>query len=238
MEGDERVEVASPPARTASQAMGEVAVVLGLGLGLFLFAAFASLATRPAHVITFGTGEMLETLAIEVIAAALLVPWLARRGWTLAAITPPPSPRDVMSGFGVALLAYVAYVLSWITWSTFAPEMTRQAASLEFTGTVAFSVAAVFSVVNPIFEEFLELGYTVTALQRFGAGTACVVSIMIRVAVHAYQGPMALIAILPDGIVLTLYYIRTRRLWPVIVAHVIFDALALGMLVHRGGVSA
>ena len=53
----------------------------------------------------------------------------------------------------------------------------------------------------------------------------------LRVSVHLYQGPLlAFVAILPLAIVMTWYYARTGRIWPVIVAHVITDAIGLGSL--------
>ncbi|MFN2564160.1 MAG: CPBP family intramembrane glutamic endopeptidase [Gemmatimonadaceae bacterium] len=109
----------------------------------------------------------------------------------------------------------------------------RQAAELRFTGTVSAPVAIAGAIINPFFEEFLFLGYGITAVERFGLRTAIVVSVALRTAIHAYQGAMALVGILPMAIVFTLYYVRTRRLWPVIVAHIIMDALGLGALVGR-----
>ncbi len=64
----------------------------------------------------------------------------------------------------------------------------------------------------------------------FGIRAAFVGSVLLRVAAHAYQGALGLIAILPVAVVLTLYFVRTGRLWPVIVAHVIQDAIALSLL--------
>jgi membrane protease YdiL (CAAX protease family) len=39
-----------------------------------------------------------------------------------------------------------------------------------------------------------------------------------------------LVAILPIGVVFTGYYVRTRRIWPVVLAHGFQDLLALGYL--------
>jgi uncharacterized protein len=52
-------------------------------------------------------------------------------------------------------------------------------------------------------------------------------STALRVAVHTYQGVLSLLVILPWGIVFTVYYLRTRRLWPLILAHALQDAIAL-----------
>jgi membrane protease YdiL (CAAX protease family) len=49
---------------------------------------------------------------------------------------------------------------------------------------------------------------------------------------HAYQGPLAVVTVVPIGILFTAYYLRTRRLWPVVVAHAFQDILALEILRH------
>ena len=64
----------------------------------------------------------------------------------------------------------------------------------------------------------------------FRSPIAFVVSVFFRVLAHAYQGKLALIAILPVALVLTWYFVRTGRLWPVIVAHIVQDAIALSVL--------
>jgi len=38
---------------------------------------------------------------------------------------------------------------------------------------------------------------------------------------------MAVIGILPLGLVFTYYFARSRRLWPAVVAHMIFDTIGL-----------
>ena len=65
------------------------------------------------------------------------------------------------------------------------------------------------------------------------AGAPVVGSVALGVAIHSYQGVLALTGILPIALVFTLYYVRTKRLWPVIVAHMLFDTLALLPVLKR-----
>jgi len=62
--------------------------------------------------------------------------------------------------------------------------------------------------------------------------TAAVISGTLRLSVHAYQGIYAVIGVLPIAIVFTIFYVKTRRVWPVIVAHIVIDAISLSRLVH------
>jgi membrane protease YdiL (CAAX protease family) len=93
-------------------------------------------------------------------------------------------------------------------------------------------VILVLSILNAVFEEFLWLAYGVTALERrIGRTRACALSVGFRTAIHAYQGGLAIVGVLPVGLVFTAYYAMSRRVWPVIVAHALQDALVLGSVV-------
>ena len=52
------------------------------------------------------------------------------------------------------------------------------------------------------------------------------VSVAIRLLYHLYQGAIA-IGVVPFGLIFALWYRRTGRLWPVIVAHALTDFAAL-----------
>ena len=100
----------------------------------------------------------------------------------------------------------------------------------EWTGRPHVAIVVAFVLFNALFEELLWLGLGLTALRRFGVAGAGVMSVGLRLLIHAYQGPLALVSIIPMGTVFTAYYIRSHRLWPVIIAHAFQDLLALGAL--------
>jgi len=56
---------------------------------------------------------------------------------------------------------------------------------------------------------------------------AVAISVAIRVSYHLYQGIPGLIAIVPMGLLFGIWFARTRQLWPLIVAHAIFDFVGL-----------
>lgn len=218
---------ALPEARLAARrgSVGELTVVFGLTVGLPLLLAIA--AGRLQVSFDFGQRRLLTTLVAECVLVALLWPWLAARGWAFRPIAGAPEPRDILRGFGVALLAYIAYYISAVTWISFSSTSYDALVAAVPTGSAAPWVVILTSVLNPVVEEFLWLGYGLTALSRYGARTSACISISLRLAVHAYQGIVALVGVLPLAIVFTLYYSRTKRIWPVIVAHMLFDAIAL-----------
>jgi uncharacterized protein len=206
----------------------EPLVVFGATVGLTLV---GSLLTHPMPATVAFTDRHLVSLVVEeAVLAALLVPWLVRRGWSPRAVAGAPEPLDVGRGVGVWLLAIGCYALTWILFAGLQPDAARAlAADDPFTGQPAGALAVIVgSVVNPVFEEFLWLGYGVTRLApRIGLRSAAALSVALRTSVHLYQGSWVVLAVLPLGVAFTWYYGRTRRLWPVVVAHVLCDAIGL-----------
>jgi membrane protease YdiL (CAAX protease family) len=187
-----------------------------------------------AGTVRFSNSRLGSTLAVELLIVATVGLWLWHRGWRPhRTATRPFVGRDVLRGLGVWVLALLAAQVSVNLWHLAAPAATAGALRTQIFGQPSFALIIPVSVVNAVFEEFLWLGLGVAALQRFGSGLAAAVSIALRTLVHAYQGPLAVLAILPIGVVFTLYYVRTRRLWPVVIAHGLQDFLALAALALR-----
>lgn len=167
--------------------------------------------------------EALMTLGIEAVFALILVPWLWWRGWRPGMLGAPSGPLDVPRGIVLWFLAYLALGVVFGLVSLFQKELVEPAVKVHLSDLVIVAV----SILNALFEELLWLAYGVTALaRRIGLRRACIASIVLRTAVHVYEGPLAVLGVLPIGIVFTVYFARTRRVWPVIVAHALQDAFA------------
>lgn len=208
----------------------EIATVFGVTVGgwLFLWVLKGSFISFD-----FGQARLLRTFVAEAIYVIALWPWLVARGWSFGAIAGAPHPVDIWRGFLLAIVAEAVSYFSAYTWVVFVPGSYEALLTASPVGTAAPWVIAVGAIINPVVEEFLWLGYGITALRRYGTRTAVVISIALRMLVHLYQGRVAFIGILPLAVVFTLYFVRTRRLWPVIVAHLLFDTVALLSVVRR-----
>ena len=208
----------------------EIALVLGVPVALFL-ASSVSWRLRGASGMMFTDRRLVVTLLIEAILAAGMVRYLWNRGWRPADVAGIPEPQDILRGFGLWLAAVTAYGVIFLGLYLIVPSFVAPIQKPQFTGSLSPLMILVAALVNPIFEEFLWLAYAIPALgSRYGLRVACVISVALRVMVHAYQGRLALIAILPLGAIFTWYYVRSGRLWPVVVAHVVVDALGLSSL--------
>jgi membrane protease YdiL (CAAX protease family) len=208
----------------------EIALVLGVPVALFLASSIAW-RLRGRGGMMFTDRRLLLTLLIEAIIAASMLRYLSRRGWKPAEIAGVPEPQDVLRGFGLWLGVVTAYAVVLLGLYLVVPSFVAPLQKPQFTGSLSPLVILIAALANPIFEEFLWLAYAIAALgNRYGLRVACVISVVLRVMVHLYQGRLAFITILPLGAIFTWYYVRSGRLWPVVVAHVVVDAIGLSGL--------
>lgn len=162
--------------------------------------------------------------SLVVMEAVLLggVGWfLSARGWTVPHFGPQPSGGEVLAALALAAVCYIALALPW---AMLAPEPW----TVNHAGSIDWMTKLAVSIINPLYEELLLCAYVIPAVaRRQGIGAAVITSLAIRLACHTYQGPIGLISIGLFGLLMTAYYVRTRRIWPVIIAHGGIDFVTL-----------
>jgi uncharacterized protein len=206
----------------------ELVVVVASTAGVFaLFSAIWWYRRAADASVPMTTGRLAAVLALEAAMAAVWVPRLRARGWSHRSLSLSPEPRDVLRGVSVFLLAMIAYTAVWTAASLVSPQVVAAALAVQITGQPALWIVILVAAINPIAEEFLYLGFIARALEGTSVQLALAGCTAVRVGVHLYQGPLAIIAILPFGLVFGAYYLRTHRIWPVIVAHSVMDAMGL-----------
>ena len=92
----------------------------------------------------------------------------------------------------------------------------------------AIPVLIIAAIQNAILEEVIVVGYLVTRLQSFGWRVAAVVaaSAVLRGSYHLYQGFGAFVGNAVMGVVFALFFVRFKRVMPLIVAHSLLDIVA------------
>jgi CAAX protease family protein len=206
--------------------------VLASTAGVFIAISVWQLLSKASTEHTMSNAGFVVLLGMEAAMAAVWVPWLRRRGWTLGCVTAPAAPRDFLHGTALVLLSYTFYIGTFMAAAIVVPAFARDAAGRRFGGQVSWGFVLAVSVLNPVFEEFLYLGFVANVLRTQGSLLAVSASTVVRILVHLYQGPLALISNLPIGLLLGAYYAQTRRIWPAVVAHAIMDLLAFSALAH------
>jgi membrane protease YdiL (CAAX protease family) len=206
----------------------EFAIVVLGAFGYFVVISLAAIFQHNAQVSQVSDRHLLVLLAYELILLLALLGFLRLRGWTIERFDLRLNAGETLVGFGLAAVAYLAYVLVLVVVAATWPQ-AAQALQTSVISSPGISLATVIaaSVINPVFEEVFVCGYVIAALQKSGNPWAGVhVSVAIRLLYHLYQGAIA-IGVVPFGLIFALWYRRTGRLWPVIVAHALTDFAAL-----------
>jgi membrane protease YdiL (CAAX protease family) len=92
----------------------------------------------------------------------------------------------------------------------------------------AVPVLIISAVQNAVLEEVIVVGYVMTRLRQWGMRTWAIVacSAVLRGSYHLYQGFGAFVGNAVMGVVFGLFFLRTKRVMPLIVAHSLLDIAA------------
>jgi membrane protease YdiL (CAAX protease family) len=87
-------------------------------------------------------------------------------------------------------------------------------------------VTVLLAVQNGFLEEVLVVGYLITRLQQAGRSTWFVLaaSAVLRGSYHLYQGVGGFVGNAVMGLIFGWFFQRTRRVWPLLIAHFVIDA--------------
>lgn len=204
----------------------EFTLVITLAFGYFILGGVTSLLEPSAEVGLSDAGlqflVMYEIGMLSVLAAFLMI-----RGWDRKQLGMTPARSDLWVALALGLVAYATFYLLWLTLGQSVPG-----ASEIPEGTIKRDLRVVtvlmVSVVNGFFEEVFVCGYVISALKKTRSlAFAINVSVAIRLSYHLYQGPIGVISIIPIGLVFAHWFARTGRLWPIVIAHCLFDIFGL-----------
>ncbi len=210
----------------------EFLIVVSWAFGMpILSSIVAILGAGGESVRTVFTNEaLLSILIFEIVQSVFLVWFLRIRGWTLEKIGLQVTWRTTAWGLALLVLTYVMVIGAQALAQMLLPiDHARALAEYPTAGRdLSKELVFVTSAVNGIFEEVFVAGYIITALkEKRGDWIAINASTVVRMLYHLYQGPIGIITIVPLGLLYGYTYVRTRQLWPLILAHVFIDIIGL-----------
>ncbi|HEX5540034.1 MAG TPA: CPBP family intramembrane glutamic endopeptidase [Micromonospora sp.] len=233
------------PARRSSRA--EVLLVLGVSLGKSAVYAMVALAARltadrplAEQTATLNASQsprpwldltyQLLYIFFALVPVLLAVHLLNRdRGGARAALGLDGRRFGFDTGWGVALTAAIGLPGIALFWG---------AAQLGINASLvpaalpdlwwAVPVLILAAAQNAILEEVVAVGYLVTRLREMGwrIGAVIAASALLRGSYHLYQGFGAFIGNVVMGVVFALFFLRTRRVLPLVIAHTLLDVFA------------
>jgi membrane protease YdiL (CAAX protease family) len=92
----------------------------------------------------------------------------------------------------------------------------------------AIPVLILSAIENAVLEEVIVVGYLITRLRTMGLSLPAIIacSAVLRGSYHLYQGFGAFVGNAVMGVVFALFFLRTKRVMPLIVAHTLLDTVA------------
>jgi membrane protease YdiL (CAAX protease family) len=205
----------------------DIVIVTALCFGWFILGSIQAVAAGfPSH--PFTDGAFYGIIASEVMLAAAAFGYLHVRGHDLAHFIPTPTVAGSVAGVGLFVAGSLA---AWALTSMVGnnSSATQPIEHMVADATISFAPLVGLSLVNGLYEETFLVGYLQRALDASGASFAVGVSLLVRVLYHLYQGPVGAVSVLGFGAVLSLYYLRTKRLWPLVFAHILADLLGFAL---------
>jgi uncharacterized protein len=226
-----------PPPSSPRMLRWELGLVLLLAFGpsvlglLFLALGPESTAEVEAEVV-----PSLVSIVIELFLSwspILVIGYLLarnREGWSGIGLT-RLRPGDIGMGAVLWVASFVVVlVLAWLFqyFGQREVDFLPEGLPLWFRALQAVLIAITAGVT----EEIVVRGYTQTRLEQLRASTAVILLVptALWAVLHVYQGLGAALTIFGLGLMYAWYFQRTRRLWPLILAHVLFDMTQLVLI--------
>jgi len=131
-------------------------------------------------------------------------------------------------GLAVAIVLFAIYhALGHPLYRTF------NDAALFGTRITGWTVLYVF--LNPFHEELIVRGFLITEMEHFYKNTALAVfvSVFLQSSYHLYQGLAPAILHASTFLLFSIYFVKKRRILPVVMAHMLLDVSALMVYAHR-----
>lgn len=233
------------PGRRSKVLGEEVLVVLSLSLLASAFDAFFSFLSAPVNrsvaVSLFRDVELARQLTdIAFALAPVALVWYLVRRWREPlesfGLGTATLRQDV--GWGSLLGVAVAAGGLGIYLSAIALNVNRFVVPVPPLGHWwTIPILLLSAGQNALLEEVVAVGYLIRRLEQIGwAGAAALgTSALLRGTYHLYQGWGGFAGNLLLGAIFGAIYLRWRKVWPLVVAHFVIDALAgLGYIVFRG----
>jgi membrane protease YdiL (CAAX protease family) len=186
--------------------------------------------------------RLLFTIVFELVILGCLYGLLRwqGRGFQSLGFSFIVSLRDCLHSVGLFVGAYLAMYVAYLLVLIFYVVINGHPPSpWQGQATVFGSTASVFALVlcfiNPFFEELLVRAFVITEVEYLSGSVrvAVVASVLLQSAYHLYQGVPNALSLGAGFAVVSVYFARTRRILPVILAHMYFDVMGVLVWVHR-----
>lgn len=185
-------------------------------------------ALNPA-LLKYSNGRIALGIMQEMVALLLFLVLFKRQGRTLKNIGLDFHWTDLPKALGLITASFV--MVGVVTFAAPYIYSLITGHSLKLAGpTPDFSACSIwlilpFTLLNPFFEEILVRGYLMTEIidLRKSVVFAVIISVTLQTSYHLYYGMFEAFIVGSGLFVFAIYYAKSRRLMPVILAHLLWD---------------
>jgi len=212
-------------------------------LGIVLLVSLSGPIFSSTYVVLGGSPDPMQqnyrlagALRTEITSLLLLWYVMGRQGKTWKDIGWEVGLADIPRGMGLFIVALIVPVFAAVpfqyVYRAYAGHFRHFLAPKSLHSLLGFGISLVsiaFVCLNPFFEELMVRGYTMSEIIGSGgtAWMAIVISVAIQMSYHLYQGLAHAIVLTVVFAIFSIYYAQTRRIAPVVLAHLFMDVLAL-----------
>lgn len=165
-------------------------------------------------------------LALQLCSAGVLFAWGALALYLLGERIPQLRVKDGLRGAGLAALIGIPGLVFYL--SAVALGFSKQVVPTTLDSWWEIPVLLVWSAANAFGEEIVVVMWLMSRLRHLGWGlpSAIAASSILRGSYHLYQGVSAGLGNIIMGVVFAYFYHRTGKVWPLVIAHFLIDAVA------------
>lgn len=179
-------------------------------------------------------------LAMQLCSSAMLFSWGFLALYLLReSIFSRWRPKAILEGAGLAALIGIPGLVFYLSAVHFGFSKQVAPSTLD-DAWWEIIVLLIWSAANAFSEEIVVVMWLTTRLQqlRIPPWVALLLSAVLRGSYHLYQGWSAGLGNIIMGLIFGTYYLKTRRVWPLILGHFLIDAVAfVGYSLLRGHLS-
>jgi len=177
--------------------------------------------------------RLLVIVAFELTALVVLFYVISRRRKAWRDLGLDFRWRDFASAIALLMVAsLLSWTLYYVAQLAYAIATGHYLYPKSLGGMLGFGISVwslLFVCLNPFFEELIFRAYLISEIVALGGSRSLAIflSIAVQVSYHLYQGLANVIPITVMFLVFSIYYARTKRVVPVILAHLFCDVYAL-----------
>lgn len=179
-------------------------------------------------------------LAMQLCSSAMLFSWGFLALYLLReSIFSRWRPKAILEGAGLAALIGIPGLVFYLSAVHFGFSKQVVPSTLD-DAWWEIIVLLIWSAANAFSEEIVVVMWLITRLEqlRIPPWVALLLSAVLRGSYHLYQGWSAGLGNIIMGLIFGTYYLKTRRVWPLILGHFLIDAVAfVGYSLLRGHLS-